>query len=198
VEDYISVTDIKHYLYCPRLVYFEKVMHCRPMLGSQQEASKTAHQELERREKRRKAAIFYSPELEDAEKIFRVQLESARLKLRGNLDLLIRSGSEYIPVDYKEMASDRGKLWLDHKYQLTAYALLVEETYKTTVKRGMVNYVNEDLVVTSQISDGMKRYVQRIIERIHRVVLEQGLPAFTVPTVRCHGGCGYLWICRRK
>jgi len=197
-EDFCSVTDVKHYLYCPRIVYFEKVMHCRPALGSQQEASKTAHEELERKEKRRKTAKFYSPEFEDAEKIFRVPLESARLKLRGNLDLLIHSGSEYVPVDYKEMASDKGKLWLDHKYQLTAYALLVEETYKTTVKRGMVSYVNEELVVTSQISDGMKRYVQRIIGRIHRVVSEQELPALTVPTVRCRGGCGYLWICGRK
>jgi len=42
---------------------------------------------------------------------------------------LIHSDSEYIPVEYKEMASNKRKLWPDHKYQLTAHALLIDEAY---------------------------------------------------------------------
>jgi len=197
-EAYCSVTDIKHYLYCPRIVYFDKVLHCPPILESQQEASKTTHENLEQKEKRRKAAVFYSPEFEAAEKIFRVTLESEKLKLRGNLDLLIHTNSEYVPVEYKEMSSDRGKLWPDHKYQLAAYALLVEETHNTTVGHGIVNYVREDRVIPCEISDGMKKYVRRMIVEVNRLVSDQALPPITVPASRCHGGCGYLWICKRR
>jgi hypothetical protein len=36
-EPYVSVTDVKHYVYCPRLVYFDRVLHAQPVFGSQQE-----------------------------------------------------------------------------------------------------------------------------------------------------------------
>lgn len=197
VEGYCSVTDIKHYLYCPRIVHYDRVMHAQPILGSQQEASKATHRELEEKERRRKAAVFYSPEFETAEKIFRVPLESGTLRLRGNLDLLIHSSSEYIPVEYKEMASDKGKLWLDHKYQLAAYALLVDEKYDTIVKRGIVNYVGEDRLIPCEISDGMKKHVRKIVAEINKLLSDQALPPVTVPASKCHGGCGYQWICQR-
>lgn len=173
-------------------------MHASPILGSQQEASKTTHEKLEEKEKRRKAALFYSSQFETAHKIFRVPLESEKLKLRGNLDLLIHSDSEYIPVEYKEMTSNKGKLWPDHKYQITAYALLVEEAYDTTVTHGMVNYRNENLIVKCEITDGMKRYALRMITEISRLISDQTVPPITVPINKCLGGCGYLWICGRK
>jgi hypothetical protein len=61
-------------------VYFEKVMHSSPVLDSQQEVRKTTHKDLEDKEKRRKGAVFYSREFEDAEKPFRVPLTGARFK----------------------------------------------------------------------------------------------------------------------
>ena len=39
-EEFVSVTDIKHYVYCPRLVYFDRVLHATPAFGSQQEEGK--------------------------------------------------------------------------------------------------------------------------------------------------------------
>jgi len=44
-EPYVSVTDIKHYIYCPRLVYFDRVLHAQPVFGSQQEESQELHEE---------------------------------------------------------------------------------------------------------------------------------------------------------
>jgi len=35
-ESFVSVTDVKHYVYCPRLVYFDRVLHATPVFGSQQ------------------------------------------------------------------------------------------------------------------------------------------------------------------
>ncbi|WP_309493154.1 hypothetical protein [Candidatus Hecatella orcuttiae] len=32
-EALFSVTDAKHFLYCPRIVFFERVLHAAPRLG---------------------------------------------------------------------------------------------------------------------------------------------------------------------
>ena len=38
------------------------------------------------------------------------------------------------------MKSNNGKAYTDHKYQLVAYALLVEENFDAVVKLSFVNY----------------------------------------------------------
>lgn len=44
-ELFISVTDIKHYVYCPRLIYFDRVLYATPVFGSQQEEGKDSLEE---------------------------------------------------------------------------------------------------------------------------------------------------------
>ena len=195
-ESFISVTDIKHFLYCPRIIYFEKVLHAEPQLGSQQEESKKIHEELEEKELRRKGAILYSKELENAEKFFRIPLTSKKLRLQGTIDCIIKSGNEYIPVDYKNMESNKGKPWADHKYQLVAYALLIEENYKTTVKRGYINYIPEKLTVKINLTPTMKTHVKRILTQIEEIIQEEKLPQIRIAKEKCTGGCGYKRVCK--
>ena len=47
-EAFVSVTDVKHYVYCPRLVYFDRVLHATPVFGSQQEEGKESEMRIER------------------------------------------------------------------------------------------------------------------------------------------------------
>ena len=109
-EPFVSVTDIKHYIYCPRLIYFDKVLHATPVFGSQQEDSKELHEDYVKKELRRKDAI-YSPEFVGAEKLLFIPLSSSVLGLQGNVDCIIKTASgECIPVDYKNTASDKGRV----------------------------------------------------------------------------------------
>ena len=137
-ESFISVTDVKHYIYCPRLIYFDRVLHATPVFGSQQEEGKESHEEHVAKELRRKDAVYYSPEFVGAEKLLSTTLCSDALGLQGNVDLIVKTAkAEYIPIEYKNMNSDGGRVCMDHKYQLVAYALLIEESYGTIVKRGI-------------------------------------------------------------
>jgi len=68
-EPFVSVTDVKHYIYCPRLIYFTRVLHSTPVFGAQQEYSKELHEDYVKKELRRKDAIYYSPEFVGAEKL---------------------------------------------------------------------------------------------------------------------------------
>jgi CRISPR-associated exonuclease Cas4 len=144
-ESFISVTDIKHYVYCPRLVYFDQVLHATPVFGAQQEEGKESHEEQVAKELRRKDAVYYSREFVGAEKLLFASLSFLDvLGLQGNVDLIIHTARvEFIPVEYKNMNSVAGRVCMDHKYQLVAYALLIEESFGTTVKSGIVNYLPE-------------------------------------------------------
>jgi len=198
-EPFVSVTDIKHYIYCPRLIYFDKVLHATPVFGSQQEDSKELHEDYVKKELRRKDAIYYSPEFVGAEKLLFTTLSSGNLELQGNVDCIIKTASdEYVPVDYKNMASDRGRAWMDHKYQLVAYALLVEENFDTVVRRGFVNYIPETLILQLEITPTMKSYVKRVLGHIRRIIKEEELPPIRVAKQKCTGGCGHKQICRQS
>jgi len=195
-EPFVSVTDIKHYIYCPRLVYFDKVLHATPVFGSQQEDSKELHEDYVKKELRRKDAIYYSPEFVGAEKLLFTLLSSGNLGLQGNVDCIIKTASgEYVPVDYKNMASDKGRVWMDHKYQLVAYALLVEENFDTVVRRGFVNYIPETLILRLEITPTMKSYVKRVLGHIKRIIKEEELPPIRVAKQKCTGGCGHKQTC---
>lgn len=194
-EASLTVADVKHYFYCPKIVYFEKVLHAEPYFTSQQESSKEKHVEIEGREKRRKATLFYSPEFRDASKQFKVHLYSQKLNLEGTLDCLIRIGQELIPVDYRYMRSKGGKIWLDHKYQLTAYSLLLEENFDSVVRRGYVYYVPEEITLPLRISEGTKDYLRKVVGKLAVIVETQAEPEARAPPQRCSGGCVFLWIC---
>ena len=196
-EPLISVTDIKHYFYCPRILYFEHVLHAKPQLGSQQEESRKRHEEYVRKELRRMDAIYYSSDFVGAEKMLFVPLCSSNIGLKGIVDLTIKTRSdEYIPVDYKNMVSNRGRAWTDHKYQLAAYALLIDEVFNTTVKRGFINYMPEKLIVKLEITRTVKTHVKRALGHIKRIIQEEKLPPIRVSRQKCTGGCGYKQICQ--
>jgi CRISPR-associated exonuclease Cas4 len=198
-EPFVSVTDIKHYIYCPRLIYFDKVLHATPIFGSQQEDSKELHEDYVKKELRRKDAIYYSSELVGAEKLLFTPLGSGVLGLQGNVDCIIKTvKEEYIPVEYKNMNSDKGKVCMDHKYQLVGYALLVEENFGTVVKRGFVNYIPETLILQVEITPTMKSYVKRVLGHIKRIIKDEELPPIRVAKQKCAGGCGHRQVCWQR
>jgi len=196
-EPFVSVTDVKHYIYCPRLVYFDRVLHATPVFGSQQEDSKMLHEDYVKKELRRKDAVYYSPEFVGAEKLLFTSLSSSLLGLQGNVDCIIKTASgEYVPVDYKNMASDKGRVWMDHRYQLVAYGLLVEDHFGVVVRRGFVNYIPEALILQFEITPTMKTYVKRVLGHIKRIIREEELPPIRVAKQKCTGGCGHKQTCQ--
>ncbi|MCX7999741.1 MAG: CRISPR-associated protein Cas4, partial [Leptospiraceae bacterium] len=119
------------------------------------------------------------------------------LQLQGVVDCIIRTvKGEYVPVEYKNMNSDRGKAYMDHKYQLAAYALLVEENFNTVVKRGFINYIPEEIVLKFEVTPAMKMHVKRVIGHIKRIIREEQLPSIRVAPQKCQGGCGHKQTCQ--
>jgi CRISPR-associated exonuclease Cas4 len=197
-EDFISVTDIKQYIYCPRIVYFDRVLRAKQIFGSQQADSKQLHEDYVTKELKRKDAIYYSPEFVGAEKYMNITLCSNKHNLQGNVDCIIKTArDEYIPVDYKNMHSDKGRICMQHKYQLVGYALLIEDNFNTTVKQAIVNYIPEKLILPFEITPTMKTFVKRVIGHIKRIIKDEELPPIRVSKYKCTGGCGHKQLCQR-
>jgi CRISPR-associated exonuclease Cas4 len=96
------------------------------------------------------------------------------------------------------MNSNNGKAYMDHKYQLVAYALLVEENFEAIVKRGFINYIPEKLILQFEITPTMKSYVKRVIGHIKRIIKEETLPPIKVARSKCQGGCGHKQTCQQS
>lgn len=114
------------------------------------------------------------------------------------MDCIIKTArGEYVPVEYKNMNSDKGRVCMQHKYQLVGYALLIEDNFKTVVKRGFVNYIAETLILQFEITPTMKSYVKRVLGHIRRIIREEELPPIRVAKQKCAGDCGHKQACQQ-
>lgn len=190
----VTVSDVKQYLYCPRIIYFDHVLHVPKPPDLKLDIGKEKHDDITAREKRRKGAIFYDSFLDKAEKLFKVSLESETLGLRGVVDYLIKAEKEYVPVDYKFGFSNKGAAHLNHKYQLAAYALLVEENFSTIVRRGYVHYNRDRVNVRIDMTDEIRRRTLKQIREIREIVEEEIEPGRTRVAARCKD-CEYKRYC---
>jgi CRISPR-associated exonuclease Cas4 len=188
----LAVSDVRQHVYCPRIPYFRlglRLPH-RPVTYKMAEGI-AQHQRTESLEHRRGLRAYG---LSDGERLFDVPLHSDRLGLGGRLDMLIRRAWEAVPVEFK---NTRASLGLNHKYQLTAYALLVEETFGLPVRRAFVYFIPLKLAREVAITPAMRAYTRRVLGEIRRNVAEERMPNGTRVLGRCRE-CEFLAYCNDR
>jgi len=105
-----------------------------------------------------------------------------------------RVDDEYVVVEFKEAEAPR-RVPDGHVYQAAAYALLVEEHFRTTVRRLIIHYSPSNRTVEIPFTESIRSHVHWTIRQILKIVSKEWLPP-SKPTVKCHS-CGYRWVCRR-
>jgi CRISPR-associated exonuclease Cas4 len=190
----IRVSDVSSYMYCPRTIYFESVLHVPRHSNPLMDAGRELHEELTKKEGRRKDALYYDKALQNANKSFHVALESKNLGIRGVLDCLIKTKSEFVPVDYKLGSSKGGAAHRGHKYQLACYALLVEECFDASVRRCYVHYEQDGVDVRIDFNDEVRRFAIRAIEDVRRIISSEVEPPATKNPAKCTA-CDFRRYC---
>lgn len=175
----LRVNDLKQFEYCPRIVFYNTVMPVERKATVKMERGKSEEIRLDALEKRRGLARY---RLQEGERRFHVWLDSERLGLSGKLDLLIVSGQDYFPVDFKYT---RGRPHRNHLVQLAGYALLVEENFKTSVQTAFIYLVPIQQVVAVDLSRGLKEQTLGYLDDIRTMVREGLLPPATSVRGRC-------------
>jgi CRISPR-associated exonuclease Cas4 len=188
----LAVSDVRQHVYCPRIPYFRLGLRLPHRFVTYKMAEGILeHRRTEELEHRRGLRAYG---LTDGERSFDLMLHSERLGLGGRLDMLVRRAREAIPVEFK---NSREPLGLNHKYQLAAYALLVEDAVGLPVRRAFVYFIPLKTAREVAISPAMRAYTKRVLGEIRRNVSGELMPEGTRLLGRCRE-CEFLQYCNDR
>jgi len=166
----LTVSDVKQFFFCPRVVFYTYCLHAkRPSTYKMQEGT-LEHEAIEEKEDRRSLKAYG---LSSGERQFNIILHSPRLALTGKLDMLIATPNEIIPVDFKNTS---GSVGLNHKYQLTGYALLVEDVWQKPVRRGFIYLAPQKKAEEIIITANMRRFFKQTLSKIRAMIDAESIP----------------------
>jgi CRISPR-associated exonuclease Cas4 len=169
----LMVTDLKQWVYCQRILYY---LCCLPDVRPTTYLMEVGRQEGEMEETRELRRAFSRYGLENGRKQFRVRLSSARLGLRGVVDMVIwldeTQPPQVIPVDFKFSSTVGAHVQL----QLMAYAMLLEETSRRPAPRGFIYQIPLRKAVEVPFSPALRKKLQKTLEEMHRVMTGESLP----------------------
>lgn len=175
------VIDLKQYVYCPRVAYYHLVLPDVRPITYNMEHGIASHAQAEGRERRRSLGAYG---LKEGERTFNVHLWSPELGLSGELDMLIETETEYIPVDYK----DSDKVGDHFKLQLMAYGRLLEETKgppAKTIRRGFLYLIPLRKATEVMFTPRLRGELAAALADIQAIALRQRVPEPTARLRRC-------------
>lgn len=184
----LTVSDVKQYFYCPRVVFYTYCLHVKRPTTYKMKEGTLQHDEMAEKEERRSLKAYG---LAEGERQFNISLSSGRLALSGKLDMAILTKNEVIPVDFKNTS---GSIGLNHKYQLTGYALLVEDLWQKPVRRGFIYLVPQKQAREVVLTDNMRLFFKQTLNKIREMIEKESLP----PPVRRKAfctDCEYINFC---
>jgi CRISPR-associated protein Cas4 len=113
------------------------------------------------------------------------------LGLSGKLDLLIVTPEACYPVDFKDT---EGGARRNHRQQLAAYALLVEEAFGRPVPDVFVYLVPRKTIVHIPLTEADHGEVRQALAGMRRMITREELPPPTEVRARCEV-CEYQNYC---
>ena len=164
-----TVTDLKQFMYCKRILYYHSCLpDIRPVTYKMQ-AGIRRHEDENKRSFRRTMRL---PEITQAEREFDVTVKSDRLGLSGQVDEVLFMDDMIIPVDYKlaKKASQHFKV------QLTAYAMMLEETFDLPASRGILYLIQKRESVEVNITRRLRNKVVEALDKMRDISNSESMP----------------------
>jgi len=184
----LRVSDLKQFVYCPRVVFYNYVMPVEKKATFKMEHGKIAENTIDRLENRRKLKRY---SLSSGKREFHKQLHSDKYGLSGKIDLLIKTTDSYYPVDFKYTTSQPHK---NHLYQILGYAIILEDVYDCVVKKGFVYLIPKEDAVVFDLSDDLKDETKNLLSEIKKMIHYQQIPPPIKSQAKCLD-CEYRNFC---
>ena len=189
MEWYLTVTDLKQWTYCPRVVFYQYCMpRLRPMTFKM-EAGLEAHEDEKARERRRTGQLYG---LTAAERIENVRIQSETLGLSCLIDLVLRQDGQVWPVEYK--LSRRTDIATHFKLQLAAYALLLEEAWHVQAPEGFLYSLILRKAEPVALTKRLRQRVVSTVAEIRQMLADERMPPPTGKRARCTN-CEFRRFC---
>lgn len=189
---HLTATDLKQWAYCKRIPYYHHVTPVEFTRTYKMERGKNVEAAVEAMEKRRG---FRRYGLESGERRFGVWLKSERLGFAGKLDLLIVAGRKAYPVDFKDT---EGGVRRNHRVQLAAYSLLVEESLGLATPFAFIYLIPAKELVRVEVGAPERAEVVAALAEMRQFIRDERIPDPTGVTARCvaceyRNYCGDIW-----
>jgi CRISPR-associated exonuclease Cas4 len=186
-EDVVTISLLKQYLYCPRIAYYETCTpNVRP-LTYKMKMGRDAHDRERNRAARRTLVAYHLPV---GERHFDVRWVSRKLRLSGMVDEVVVTPDEALVVDYK--MSD----WVgdNHRIQIGAYALLMEEAFARPVSRGFIYLMKVRRFEEVPIDEALRNSVLDTLQHIDRIRRYEYMPPPVEMKSKC-ASCEFRRLC---
>lgn len=185
----IRVTDLKQWAYCPRVFYYHQCLpRVRPVTYKMRAGVEAGHAE-EGREARRSLRAYG---LSSGDREFDVPVRSARLGLRGQIDMVITvpETGEVIVVDYK-LSTIAGRHF---QLQLAAYADMLGEVRGVTVRRGFLYSIPDRRAEEIRMDRRLIESARKAVEAMRRIAEREEMPP-PVDNLRKCVSCEFRRFC---
>jgi len=103
-------------------------------------------------------------------------IQSQKLGLKGRIDRLELYESRLLPVELKSGNPPQEGVWEEHRIQVASYALMLEDTFSTTVPEAIVQYVDHNQRRLIVLNPFLKEQVVEIIAKVKNCLETKELP----------------------
>jgi len=126
--------------------------------------------------------------------ISEIRIDSNNLQLKGIVDKVEIYENSYVPIELKTGKMPKDGIWPGHRIQIAAYAMLIEEKFKTNVKEGFVNYLDAKETRHIAINPFMKEEILNLVKQVQDLLKNKDLPDYCENRNKCTN-CGLRETC---
>lgn len=184
----ISVTDLKQWAYCQRVVYYHRILPGAGQTTWKMRAALNAQDLIERLEMRRGLREYG---WEGAHRCFGLWLANESVGLSGKLDLLLERRREGAVVEFKLTSGEMGD---NHRMQLSGYAMLVEACYGLRIEAAFLYRIPDDRVFAFAVTPAWKTRAAEAVAAMQELERTAWCPEPTTVRPRCTE-CEYANFC---
>jgi len=177
----LRASDLRQYLYCPRVVYFSLVVPVDRVETFKMSAGREAEREHARLERRRSLARYG---LADGIRRYDAHVMCGKLGVSGVVDEIVHGPEGPVPVEVK---FTEGGVAFGHKVQLAVYGMGLEEASGQPVPRGFVHLVPAKKTCVVSIDDKLRAAASDIARRIRAMLASQEFPPPADRPAKCDG-----------
>ncbi len=184
----IPVSLIRQHCFCPRIPFFNEVLHINPSDRLWQEQGTRYHLQQTILNKRRNLSRYgYSSGILHQN----VELAGSLLPCHGRCDAILETDEEIVPIEFKLQLHrfNRGQ-----QLQLVAYGMLAQEKFNKPCNEGFLLYGNRGKTFRLEIKDELKSKVKQVVNEIFENLQRALMPTSPASEAQC-SQCEYLNFC---
>ncbi len=186
----IPINLIRQWCYCPRVVYYMKLLELKVETPGWVKQGTKFHELEEKLWKRRDLSRF---NLSEGTKHHNVNMRSDKLGLHGIADMVIETSDSIYPVEFKISTKNaqRGSV-----LQLASYAMLCEDHFGKKCEVGFL--VGKGNILHKIFFDEDKReQVANVIKDIKKMFIHGNKPDSDASVTQC-SACEYVNFCNDR